>query len=41
MYSTGGQGFMAVSKQSLSSGYTLRLRLFTAMNLCHCTMTII
>ena len=29
-YSTGGQGFMAVSKQTSSSGYTLRLGLFTA-----------
>ena len=27
-YSTGGQGFMAVNKQTSSSGYTLGLRMF-------------
>ena len=31
-YSSGGQGFMAVSKQTSSSGYVLRLCLFTAIN---------
>ena len=31
-YSTGGQGFMAVSKQTSSSGYALRLSLFTTIN---------
>ena len=29
-YSTGGQGFMTVGKQTSSSGYTLGLGLFTA-----------
>ena len=37
---TGGQGFMAVSKQSSSSGYALRLCLFTAINPWHCAITI-
>ena len=37
-YSTGGQGFMAVSKSSV---YTLVLSLFTAINLLHCAITII
>ena len=32
-YSTGGQGLMAVCKQTLSLGYTLWLSLFTAMTL--------
>ena len=31
-YSTGGQEFMAINKQTLSSGYTLGLGLFTAIN---------
>ena len=35
-YSTGGQGFMAVSKQTSSSSYTLRLCLFTPW---HCAVT--
>ena len=34
-YITGGQGFMAVSKQTSSSGYALRLNLFTAINPWH------
>ena len=34
-YSTGGQGFMAVSKQTSSSGYALGLSLFTAINPWH------
>ena len=37
-YSTGGQGFMAVSKSSV---YALVLSLFTAINLWHCAITII
>ena len=31
---------MAISKQTLSSGYALRLGLFTAKNLWHCAITI-
>ena len=39
-YSTGGQGFMpAVSEQTMSSSYDLRLTLFTAINLCYRTIT--
>ena len=44
-YSTGSQGFMAVSKQTSSSGYVLgsvyafRLRLFTAIIPWHCAIT--
>ena len=34
-HSTGGQGFMAVSKQTKSSAYTFVLGLFTAINLWH------
>ena len=39
-YSTGGQGFMGVSKQTLSSGYALGLALFTAINPWHQAITI-
>ena len=31
---------MAVTEQTLSSGYALGLGLFTAINLCHCAITI-
>ena len=33
-YSIGDQGFMAAKKQTLLSGYDLRLGLFTALPLC-------
>ena len=44
-YSTGSQGFMAVSKQTSSSGYVhgsvyaFRLRLFTTIIPWHCAVT--
>ena len=34
-YSPGGQEFMAISKQTSSSGYALQLGLFTAINPWH------
>ena len=41
IYSTGGQGFMAVSKQTKSSAYTFVLSLFTAITLWHCNINLL